>query len=192
MEYGTSHLQTVQENILSHIIIATYRKFTVASVRFTQNVSCNIYIHPRYQQMSVCNNWSDNKSYWIHRVDVKVSAQVTTVTYMHQSQPSSHSLRINLTVHLELWPGNHLIFGNVTLTALCWTLSRMSDRCIFISYIELLERRRMEGNILFNNTLNTFYLRQRQFIKTWLPSEIMFVDSFEIFFVKASRHLKGR
>ena len=45
--------------------------------------------------MSLCNNSSDNKSYWIHRVDVKVSAQVTTVTYMHQSQPSLHSLRIH-------------------------------------------------------------------------------------------------
>ena len=53
-------------------------------------------------QMSRCNNSSDNKSYRIHKVYVKVSAQVTTVTYMHQSQPSSHSLRINLTVHLEL------------------------------------------------------------------------------------------
>ena len=42
-------------------------------------------------QMSLCNNSSDNKSYRIHRVDVKVSAQVTTVTYMHQSQPSLHS-----------------------------------------------------------------------------------------------------
>ena len=49
-------------------------------------------------QMSLCNNSSDNKSYWIHRVDVKVSAQVTTVTYMHQSQPSLHSLRKHLTV----------------------------------------------------------------------------------------------
>ena len=65
-------------------------------------------------QMSLCNNSSDNKSYWIHRVDVKVSAQVTTVTYMHQSQPSLHSLRKHLTVHLELWPGNHFIWCNAT------------------------------------------------------------------------------
>ena len=65
-------------------------------------------------QMSLCNNSSDNKSYWIHRVDVKVSAQVTTVTYMHQSQPSLHSLRKHLTVHLKLWPGNHLIWCNAT------------------------------------------------------------------------------
>ena len=69
-------------------------------------------------QMSLCNNSSDNKSYWIHRVDVKVSAQVTTVTYMHQSQPSLHSFHINFTVHLELWPGNHLIWCNAT-----WTLT---------------------------------------------------------------------
>ena len=33
---------------------------------------------------------------------------------MHQSQPSLHSLRINLMVHLELWPGNHLIWCNAT------------------------------------------------------------------------------
>ena len=39
MQCGTSHLQTVQENILSHNILATYRKFTVTTVRFTQNVS---------------------------------------------------------------------------------------------------------------------------------------------------------
>ena len=65
-------------------------------------------------QMSLCNNSSDNKSYWIHRVDVKVSAQVTTVTYMHQSQPSLHSLRKHFTVHLQLWPGNHLIWCNAT------------------------------------------------------------------------------
>ena len=52
MQCGTSHLQTVQENILSRIILATYRKFTVATVRFTQNVSCNIYTHPIYQQVT--------------------------------------------------------------------------------------------------------------------------------------------
>ena len=50
MQCGTSHLQTVQENILTHIILATYRKFTLTTVRFTQNVICNIYTHPRYQQ----------------------------------------------------------------------------------------------------------------------------------------------
>ena len=48
MQCGTSHLQTVQENILSHIILATYRKFTVATVRFTQN----IYTHLIYQQVA--------------------------------------------------------------------------------------------------------------------------------------------
>ena len=52
MQCGTSHLQTIQENILSHIILAIYRKFIVATVRFTQNVSCNIYTHPRYQQVA--------------------------------------------------------------------------------------------------------------------------------------------
>ena len=52
MQCGTYHLQTVQENILSHIILATYRKFTVATVRFTQNVSWNIYTHPIYQQVA--------------------------------------------------------------------------------------------------------------------------------------------
>ena len=48
MQCGTSHLQKVQQNILSHIILATYRKFTVATLRFTQNVSCNIFTHPIY------------------------------------------------------------------------------------------------------------------------------------------------
>ena len=117
MQCGTSHLQTVQETILSRIILATYRKFTVATVRFTQNVTCNIYTHPIYQQIGKCHCviiHQTKKNYWIHRVDVKVSAQVTTVTYKHQSQPSSHSLRINLTVHLELWSGNHLIWCNAT------------------------------------------------------------------------------
>ena len=51
MQCGTSHLQTVQENILSYIIFTTYRKFTVATIRFTQNVSCNIYTQPIYQQV---------------------------------------------------------------------------------------------------------------------------------------------
>ena len=46
------HLQTVQENILAHIILATYRKFTVVTVRFTQNVSSNIYTHLSYQQVA--------------------------------------------------------------------------------------------------------------------------------------------
>ena len=92
-------------------------KFTVATVRL-HKMSVAIFSPTPYinkWQMSLCNNSSDNKSYWIHRVDVKVSAQVTTVTYMHQSQPSLHSLRNNLTVHLELWPGNHLIWCNTTL-----------------------------------------------------------------------------
>ena len=52
MQCGTSHLQKVQENILSRIILATYRKFTVATVRFTQNVTCNIFTHPIYQQVA--------------------------------------------------------------------------------------------------------------------------------------------
>ena len=65
MQCGTSHLQTVQENILSHIILATYRKFTMPTVRFTQNVSYNIYTHPDINkwQISLCNNSSDKKSY---------------------------------------------------------------------------------------------------------------------------------
>ena len=49
MQSGTSHLQNVQENIPSHIILATYRKFTEATVRFTQNISWNIFTHPIYQ-----------------------------------------------------------------------------------------------------------------------------------------------
>ena len=102
--------------ILSHIILATYRRFTVESSD-SHKMSVAIFTPTPYinkWQMSLCNNSSDNKSYWIHRVDVKVSAQVTTVTYMHQSQPSSHLLLINFLVHLELWPGNHLIWCNAT------------------------------------------------------------------------------
>ena len=52
MQCGTSHLQTVQDNILSHIILETYRTFTVATVIFTQNIDCNIYTHPRFQQVA--------------------------------------------------------------------------------------------------------------------------------------------
>ena len=129
MQCGTSHLQTIQENILSHIILAIYRKFTVATVRFTQSVSCNIYTHPRYinkWQMSLCNNSSDNKSYWIHMVDVKVSAQVTTVTYMHQSQPSLHS-----SVYISWCTSNSDLaitwFG--AMTPACYTYS-VVDRVI--------------------------------------------------------------
>ena len=33
MQCGTSHLQTVQETLLSHIILATYRTFRVAAVK---------------------------------------------------------------------------------------------------------------------------------------------------------------
>ena len=65
----------------------------------SQKISVAIFTptpHTNKWQISLCNNSSDNKSYWIHRVDVKVSAQVTTVTYMHQSQPLLHSLHINL------------------------------------------------------------------------------------------------
>ena len=116
MQCGTSHLQKVQENILSHIILATYRKFTV-TMSDSHKMSLEIFTPTPYinkWQMSLCNNSSDNKSYWIHRVDVKVSAQVTTVSHMHQTQPSLHSLHKHLTVHLELWPGNHLIWCNAT------------------------------------------------------------------------------
>ena len=89
--------------------------------------------------MSLCNNSSDNKSYWIHRVDVKVSAQVTTVTYMHQSQPSLHSLRKHLTVHLELWPGNHLIWCNATCRFLmiCLTLHFTREHTDTVGFYDL-------------------------------------------------------
>ena len=52
MQCGTSHLQTIQENILSRIILATYRRFTVATVRFTKKFRCNLYTHPRYHQVA--------------------------------------------------------------------------------------------------------------------------------------------
>ena len=113
MQCSTSHLQKVQENILSHIILATYRSLQWQPSD-SHKMSVAIFTPTPYinkWQMSLCNNSSDNKSYWIHKVDVKVSAQVTPVT-IHQSQSSLHSLRIHLTVHLELWPGNHLIWCN--------------------------------------------------------------------------------
>ena len=93
-------------------------------------------------QMSLCNNSSDNKSYWIHRVDVKVSVQVTTVTYMHQSQPSLHSLRKHLMVHLELWPGNHLIWCNATYTKRAEKLQLPTYRLQLTHYIQVESIRR--------------------------------------------------
>ena len=41
-----------------------------------------------------CNNSWGNKSYWMHRV--------STVTYIHQSQPSLHLLLINFTSNSDL------------------------------------------------------------------------------------------
>ena len=58
MQCGTSHLQTVQENILSHI-----RKFTVSD---SHKISVAIFTSTPYinkWQMSLCNNSSENKSY---------------------------------------------------------------------------------------------------------------------------------
>ena len=55
---------SVVPSIYKESFLTTYRTFTVATVRFTQNVSCNICTHPRYQQVanvSLCNNSSDNK-----------------------------------------------------------------------------------------------------------------------------------
>ena len=70
------------------------------------------YLHPPHISTSGkchCNN-SSHKSYWIHRVYVKVSAQVTTVTYMHQSQPSLYSLRKHLTAPRTLtWQSLDLV-----------------------------------------------------------------------------------
>ena len=103
-------------------------------------------------QMSLCNNPSDNKSYWIHRVDVKVSAQVTTVTYMHQSQPSLHLLCINLTMHLELWPGNHLIWCNATIK--CTLSWRGTNAYILASVISLSK----EGILFYLTTHSTHFI----------------------------------
>ena len=68
------------------------RKHTV-TYHFSEVYSGNCQIHTKCQLQYL---------HPPHRVDVKVSALVTTVTYMHQSQPMSHSLRIYLMVHLEL------------------------------------------------------------------------------------------
>ena len=63
IQCGTSRLQTVQENILSHVILATYRKCTQIHTK------CQLqYLHPPHISTSgkchcVINNSSDNKSY---------------------------------------------------------------------------------------------------------------------------------
>ena len=105
MQCGTSHLQTVQKKTYCHISFYRLTGSLQWQPSDSHKMSVAIFTLTPYinkWQMSLCNNSSDNKSYRIHRVYVKVSAQVTTVTYMHQSQPSSHSLRINFKVHLEL------------------------------------------------------------------------------------------
>ena len=48
MQCGTSHLQNVQENILSHIIFSDLQEVYNGN----KNVSCNVYTHPRYQQVA--------------------------------------------------------------------------------------------------------------------------------------------
>ena len=42
------YLPFINSPILSHIILVIYRKFTVTTVGFTQNVSCSFYNHHRY------------------------------------------------------------------------------------------------------------------------------------------------
>ena len=105
MQCGTSHLQTVQENILSHIILATYKE--VYSGNRQIHTKCQLqYFHPPHISTSgKCHCviiHQTTKATEYTALDVKVSAQVTTVTYMHQSQPSLHSLRKHFTVHLQL------------------------------------------------------------------------------------------
>ena len=66
MQCGTSHLQRVQENILSHIIFSDLRE--VYSGNRQIHTKCQLqYLHPppyiNKWQMSLCNNSSDTKSY---------------------------------------------------------------------------------------------------------------------------------
>ena len=93
-------------------------KFTVATVSFTKKCQLSNLHPPQISPSGKCHCviiTSDNKRYWIHSVNVKVSAQDPTVTYMHQSQPSLLLLLKHLTVHLQLSPSNHLIWCNATL-----------------------------------------------------------------------------
>ena len=90
---------------------------------------------------------------------------------MHQSQPSLHSLRNNLTVHLELIPGNHLIWCNATLFRRlfkykvypCKRLEMLSDSSNLVSerhkmsYLRIFSTNSGNSN-LFLNPL-TFRLR---------------------------------
>ena len=138
--YASSHSQYNAYHGLCYTSRGAPRKHTVtyhfSDLQEVCSGNCQIhtncqlqYLHPPQISTSGkfhCNNSSDNKSYWIHRVDVKISAQVTTVTYMHQSQPSLHLLHINLTMHLKLWPDNHLIWCNAT----CKTSVLNSDLAI--------------------------------------------------------------
>ena len=102
MQCGNSHLQKIQENILSHIILATYKKFTVATIRFTQNVSCNIYIHPIYQQVA-------HVTVIIHQT--KATEYIGYMSkYLHKSPLShictNHSLRYIHSVNIWLCTSN--------------------------------------------------------------------------------------
>ena len=76
--------------------------------------------------MSLCNNSSDNKSSWIHRVSIctndhchiyaPITAFVTFTPYKFGAAPRTltwQSLDL-VQCHLELWPGNHLIWCNAT------------------------------------------------------------------------------
>ena len=93
----------------------------------------------------------------MHRVNIKVSAQVTTLTYMHQSQPSLHSLRIHFTVHLELCPGNHL-FGAMPPKIVTFKNGKAWQFSIYDVLVSLLAILLMSVSVLLNDNIQTYWI----------------------------------
>ena len=106
---GTSHLQTVQETLLSHIILATYRKFSGNRQIHTK---CQLqYLHP--PQVSTNGK--------CHCVIIHQTTKATEcIGYIHCHIYAQITVFITFTTYLELWPGNHLIWCNATLNISLW------------------------------------------------------------------------
>ena len=104
------------------IILATYRTFTVATIRFTQ---CQLqYLHPPQISTSGkchwCNKYLGNKSCWVgymfyylHNNHCHIYAPITVfITFTPYK----------FDVHLQVWHGNHVISDGAT-----WKLALMSQ-----------------------------------------------------------------
>ena len=131
----------------------------MATVRFTQNVSCKFYTHPRYQHVANANSvemlqaikTTEHITYILYDMHVYIIryARVTTVTYKHQSQPPLQLLLINGTVHLELWPVNHVIWCGANCSLGFVWRSKVKRRLTY-------ERKEI---FVFKDALNTYILR---------------------------------